>query len=112
VFYKVDIQGMNTQTPVLGELQFYCFSPTESVLKDDTVVYMVVKVYASPHSMVLLESLYLIPLPGNPNDNSYEDNLPDISHLFVFALGLITCTAESTASSTLKMFHMNVSDYI
>ena len=112
VFYNVGIQCLHTRSPILGELRSYCYSPTEAVLKDNTVIFVVAKAHAPPNSVVLLECLYMAPIPGDPDEESYDDNIPDTQYPFIFCLGQVTRSTEPTATSTLKTFQMNVSEFV
>jgi hypothetical protein len=112
VYYTVGLQCLHPQSNLLGELRSYCHSSTDPILPDNTVIFVVAKAHAPPNACVVMDSLYIAAIPGNPEDESYDDHVPDMCYPFVFCLGQVTRSLSATATSTLKTFQLNVSEYV
>ncbi|KAJ7062242.1 hypothetical protein C8F01DRAFT_1368872 [Mycena amicta] len=86
----------NTTVKTIGgnflaaRLRVYSPPSTASALPDNTVAYVVAKVYAPAghDSIIDLDALQIILAPGDPLSASYQERLPEIPTFFVFALSM------------------------
>ena len=78
---------------------------------DNTVTYVAAKCCFLPHNDALLDAIYLAPVPGDPNDESYEDHIPEISVPFVFGVGHVLGNVP-TSEADIKNFAVNLTEYV
>jgi hypothetical protein len=112
VHYKTTLTCQDPLS-LLAELQNY--NPiNNTVFDDDSIAFMVLKVYIPPGNVasnVLLEALYIAPLPGDLGDDSYDDHLPNFPHSLVFGLRMVTAPVDSSPDSCI-LFPVSLSDYV
>ncbi|KAJ7805898.1 hypothetical protein B0H13DRAFT_1510368, partial [Mycena leptocephala] len=71
------------------------------------------KAHAAPNLVILLDAVTFIPIPGDPNSQLYEDQLPDERTSFVFAVGHVTALPETLDDGfSSRAFSLSVSDYV
>lgn len=86
---------------------------SESFYPDDSIVFVIAKLYAPANQSFLLECLCLSNFPGDPEHPTYGENIPDLdSGPFVIALGQVVRPADPSRQSLLKTFTLGVSDYV
>ncbi|KIJ57953.1 hypothetical protein HYDPIDRAFT_72782, partial [Hydnomerulius pinastri MD-312] len=97
-----------------AELRVY--SPfNDSVLPDNTVAFVIAKAHfpgGIPKENVLLEASHVIPLPGDPSSDTYENSLPDSPYPFVAGLGSVPSRTETLADGVSKGFTVVSSDFV
>lgn len=84
VYYDTVIQTAGTD--VHAEIRTWAPN-NEPVLADGTIVDIVAKVSAPSNGKVLLDSTQFWPFPGDPNDATYEDHVPERPFPTLFVLG-------------------------
>ena|ERR1700722_10555955 len=85
---------------------------TDFIHPDNTVAFIVSKVaFISPES-TLLDAIFIVPMPGNIEDNSYEDTLPDFPYPLIFGLGPVTALHERSFDTVSRGFSVSVSEYV
>ena len=94
VYYVHYVTSLNTaQTGAISaEIRKYS-PPHDIILQNDTIVFVVAKAYVPPGDTtgnMLLEASHIIPVPGNPNSEGYEDLVPDFCFPLIFAQGTVT----------------------
>lgn len=99
--------------PISAELRRYS-PPNDAVLADDTIAFVIAKVYVPPANVpgsILLEAIHIAPVPSDPTSDTYEDTVPNFHYPAVFAQGTVLNNHQEKQSG-LVTFPMNVSDYI
>ena len=102
------------QPPSLpAELQKY--SPINDVVyPDDTVAFVVAKAYVPPVNIsktVLLDTILMIPVPGDPSSTEYDERVPDLCTPLVFGIGTVAA-AHDSAPNTPVYFPTTVSEFV
>jgi hypothetical protein len=102
------------QPPSLpAELRKY--SPINDVVyPDDTVAFIVAKAYVPPVNIsktVLLDTILMIPVPGDPSSTEYNERVPDLCTPLVFGIGTVA-TAQDSAPNTPVYFPTTVSEFV
>jgi hypothetical protein len=83
-FYDTTIQ-CTSGDPIPAQIRIY--SPNGDVVHpDSTVVFLFAKVFAPPQGPILLEAKWAHPFPSNPNDDGYDDAIPDALYPTFFCL--------------------------
>ena len=115
VYYVHYVTSLNTaQTGAISaEIRKYS-PPHDIILQNDTIVFVVAKAYVPPGDTtgnMLLEASHIIPVPGNPNSDGYEDLVPDFRFPLIFAQGTVTGEHTETEGGIVT-FPVTVSDYV
>jgi hypothetical protein len=110
VHYTTSLQCIDGSA-LPAELRVYTPSATELILPNDTVAYVVAKCHFPVRELAVLDALYLAKVPGDVNDDRYEDRVPDIPIPFVFGIGQVAGEVPMS-SPVLKCFALSVSEYV
>jgi hypothetical protein len=110
VHYTTSLQCIDGSA-LAAELRVYTASATEPILPDNTVAYVVAKCHFPIHEVALLDAFYLAKVPGDVNDERYEDHVPDIPIPFVFGVGQVAGEVPMS-SPVLKCVAVSVSEYV
>jgi hypothetical protein len=78
---------------------------------DNTIAFVYARAHVTNDSMVLMDASHVVPCPGNPKDETYEDSVPDLPHPFVIALGHVSGKASHFPEGS-HTFPLTVSDYV
>ena len=84
----------------------YSCDANEEPLHDGTVAYVIAKGFMSPEGTFFMHVLHLLPVPGNPDDDSYKESLPAAAMPFVFGVGRVTQSDVPTALLAYKAFEV------
>lgn len=87
-------------------------SPSGSVLRDNTVAFLVGKMQAPPNEPVLIDVHTMHPVPGDPAGDNYEDSIPDFNTPWVVVLGHATTAAATLPDGISRGFTLTASEYI
>jgi hypothetical protein len=110
--YTTAIHGRYGDTAVPAELCVWTMS-SDFFYPDDTVVFIIAKLFAPANDTFLLESLYIGNFPGDPNDSSYIDIVPEVDvGPFIVAVGQVIKAPDVSWSGGLKTFTIVTSDYV
>jgi hypothetical protein len=110
--YATAIHGYHGDTAVPAELHVWTTS-SDVFYPDNTIVFVIAKLFAPANDTFLLECLYIGNFPGNPDDPSYTDIVPEVdAGPFIVAVGQVIGAADSSRSSSLKTFTVAASDYV
>ncbi|KAL0952712.1 hypothetical protein HGRIS_006948 [Hohenbuehelia grisea] len=60
---------------------------------------------------IVLDALHIYPIPGNPNDDAYDDHLPDAQFPFVLGLGHVTSKADALDDGS-KVFNVTSNEFV
>jgi hypothetical protein len=110
--YTTAIHGRLGDTAVPAELRVWTMA-SDVFYPDDTIVFVIAKLFAPANDTFLLECIYIGNFPGDPNDSSYSDMVPEVdAGPFIVAVGQVIRPADSSRSSGLKTFTVAASDYV
>ena len=97
-----------------AEIRLWC-PLSQPLHPDNTVAFIVAKAYIpSPGSLpnvALLDTLYLVPFPGDTDTDEYEDHIPDFPNPLVATLGTISASG-SDLSTGHHCFPLSVREYV
>ena len=110
-YYTTSLQCIEGSS-LPAELRFYCPSPNETILPDDTVAFVIAAASTNASAEVTLESFYVSAVPGNPSDDAYEENIPNVPIPFVFGLGQVIRVNQGSLGDNWKSFTVSVGDYV
>jgi hypothetical protein len=71
-------------------LDIRIYSPTTDMIKADHTVAFIIGRVAFSTATAQMDAFYLIPVPGDVDSDSYEDNIPDFPYPLLFGLGTVT----------------------
>jgi hypothetical protein len=113
VVYTTSIQ-LNPTTAVPAEIRMW--SPRNSIVhSDDSVAFIIAKAFVpAPHAAsatVLLDPYFIHVFPGNPQDDSYKDSIPDLPFPYVYALGTVTGTHTVLPNQHIS-FPLQLTEYV
>lgn len=86
----------------------------ETFLPDQTVAFVVAKVYVPPANVpgdLQLDAMHLAPFPGNPCSDSYDCSLPNFPCPLVFGHGTVSDN-HSTLDNGQVVFPVAMSEYV
>ncbi|KAI6099335.1 hypothetical protein EDD16DRAFT_1718025 [Pisolithus croceorrhizus] len=99
--YKMTVQ---CTSGIVFPVSLHIYSPFNNVmLPDNTIAFVVAKAsvpVSVPHDPVLLEAFLMIPVPGDPSLDGYEQAVPDTPHPMVVGLGAVTSAPWILANGT------------
>ncbi|KAI6029970.1 hypothetical protein EDC04DRAFT_2501128, partial [Pisolithus marmoratus] len=92
------------------------YSPFNDVaLPDNTIAFISAKASipsSVPDEPVLLEGMYVIPIPGDPTSDVYEHAVPNFPYPVVVGLGVISTQPQTLSDGTSKEFTIISTDYV
>jgi hypothetical protein len=110
--YVTSIECTNSD-PVSAELRKYS-PPGDSVLRDDTIAFVIAKAFVPPGTVagnILLEAIHIAPVPGDPGSPKYENCVPHFQFPAGFVHGTVAGESEGDPNSVVT-FPVSVSDYV
>jgi hypothetical protein len=78
---------------------------------DNTIAFVYARAHVTNDSTVLMDASHVVPCPGNPEDETYEDSAPDLPHPFVIALGHVSGKASHFLKGS-RTFPLTILDYV
>ena len=75
-----------------------------------TVAFVIAKGHFAVGEPIFLDTYLLAPFPGDPNDENYEDPIPDVPHPFIFIIGQVTAINNSNLQRPL--INLMATEYI
>ncbi|KAG6375178.1 hypothetical protein JVT61DRAFT_3387 [Boletus reticuloceps] len=84
----------------------------DTVLLDNSVVFIVAKGFFVLHEPILLEATTFVPVPGDPTDASYDNNVPDLTTPLIIGLGVVPTPFEMLSDGKSKTCTVVSSDYV
>jgi hypothetical protein len=107
--YTTTIQCV-TPPYVPADLRIY--SPINDILHpDNTIAFTIARVHIPRTGDVLLDALYIIPCPGNPSEDSYDDTVPDFQFPMVYGLGVVSSVHENLPDGS-TAFSVTLTEYV
>ncbi|KAH9984944.1 hypothetical protein BJV77DRAFT_1034934 [Russula vinacea] len=99
--------------PIPADVIVEC-SPSQPLLRDNTAAFVIGRTFVpsrGERGPILLDTLQVSPIPGDPDDASYDTHVPSFSIPVVIAQGSVA-SASSTDSCATLSFPLAVSDYV
>ncbi|KDQ49074.1 hypothetical protein JAAARDRAFT_143925 [Jaapia argillacea MUCL 33604] len=113
VFHCLYTTAVQCSSGDLLPAKLHAYSPpNDTILPDNTVAFVIAKVFAPPNADIILNAIHVVPLPGNPNNDDYESHIPDVPHPFFLGLGSAQGLQETLADGKLRGFTVLLSDYV
>src|SRR5262245_44954559 len=101
--YSTCVQCQHNEAGAPAELRLWS-SSSAVILPDDTIVFVIAKLFAPTNGPFLLECIYVGNFPGDPDDSSYADVVPEVdAGPFVVVVGQVIKVPD-IRSSPLKTF--------
>ena len=98
------------------DAKIHVFSPASEAIvhPNDTVAFVIAHASVQQHPFqILMEAKHLIPMPGNPEDNDYNERMPNFPYPFIAAIGHVTNTHHAMQGEDAKtQINLSVSDYV
>ena len=99
-------------TPPYVPADLHIYSPINDVLHpDNTIAFVVARVHIPHTGDILLDALHIVPCPGNPSDDSYDDTVPDFQFPMVYGLGVVSSPHESLPNGS-TAFSVALTEYV
>ena len=107
-FYTTTIQCFGS-IDIPAEICIY--SPYDHVIQaDDTIAFVIAKVFCPPNDTALLNAYHLVPVPGSPTEMEYQFQCaPDCPYPLASVIGAISGT-EILADGVTKASSIVISD--
>ncbi|KAF8498831.1 hypothetical protein JB92DRAFT_2562398, partial [Gautieria morchelliformis] len=109
--YNTVLQTCHEDVVIPVDLRVYS-PPGECLLPDNTVAHVVGRIFAPPSSKILMDVLSIVPYPGDPKADNYEDNILDDTSVAIWGVGAVINNMEYGADSKTHFFNLAVSDYV
>src|SRR5882762_8260072 len=88
------------------------YSPMNDVLHaDNTIAFVYALAHIPTNSIVVMDASHVLPFPGDPLTDSYEDSVPNLPNPFVIALGHVSGNASHLPEGS-RTFPILVSEYV
>ena len=109
-FYTTSLQCANHDAI---DAQLRVYSPRDDIpLQDNTIAFVLAKLHVPSNGTALLDALTVHPVPGDPQDEAYEGNVPDMPYPFVFGLGTTQGAHQTLADSASRGFLVRTSERV
>jgi hypothetical protein len=90
----------------------HIYSPMNNIPQaDNTIAFVYARTHVTNDSMVLMDASHVVPCPGNPKDETYEDSVPDLPQPFMIALSHVSGKASHFPEGSCT-FPLTISDYV
>ena len=97
--------------PIPADLMVDC-CPTEPVLQENTAAFVIGRTFVPSRSgPILVDAVQVSPIPGNPQEPSYERHIPSFPVPVMIAQGTVASASSTNSCATLS-FPLAVSDYV
>ena len=107
--YTTTIQCIN---PPYLPADLCIYSPINDVLHpDNTITFVVVRVHVPHSGNVLLDVLRIVPCPGDPSQDSYDNTVLNFQFPMVYGLGIVS-TPHETLPNGSTAFSMALTEYV
>src|ERR1700683_4464459 len=72
------------------------YSPINDIFHpDNTIAFVVARIHVPHSSDILLDAICIVPCPGDPPLDSYDDMVPNLQFLMVYGLGIVSSPHET-----------------
>ncbi|KAI6027247.1 hypothetical protein EDC04DRAFT_2523398, partial [Pisolithus marmoratus] len=101
---------------VIFPAMLHVYSPFNNVaLPDNTIAFISAKASipsSIPDEPVLLEGMYVMPVPGDPTSDIYKHAVPNFPYPVVVGLGVVSMQPWMLSDGTSKAFTIISTDYV
>jgi hypothetical protein len=88
------------------------YSPMNDVPhSDNTIAFIYARAHVTNTHSVLMDASEIVPCPGDPEDDSYQDSVPDMPNPFIIALGHVSGKPSHLPDGS-RSFPLTVSEYV
>ena len=95
---------------VPADLRIY--SPMNDILHaDNTIAFVVARVHIPHSGDILLDAIRIVPCPGDPSLESYDDTVPNFQFPMVYGLGVVS-TPHETLQNGSTVFSVTLTEYV
>ena len=96
--------------PVPTDLHIY--SPINDIFHpDNTIAFVVARIHVPHSSDILLDAICIVPCPGDPPLDSYDDMVPNLQFLMVYGLGIVSSPHETLPNGS-TAFSVALTEYV
>jgi hypothetical protein len=78
---------------------------------DNTIAFIVARVHVPHSGDILLDAIHIVPCPGDPSLDSYDDVVPNSQFPMVYGLGVVS-TPHETLPNGSTAFTVTLTEYI
>jgi hypothetical protein len=107
--YNTTIQCI---TPPYAPADLRIYSPINDILHpDNTIAFVIARVHVPRNGDILLDALHIVPCPGDPSDDSYDDTVPNFQFPMVYGLGIVSSPHETFPNGS-AAFSVALTEYV
>ena len=95
------------------QAQLHVYGPLgATVLPDGTIAQVIANIYAPQNEAIVLDATTLNLYLGDPDDDDYENNIPDNTEIFCWCIGTVILKPSLIDGSSTLSFNLAVSQYV
>ena len=99
-------------SPPYVPADLHIYSPMNDILHaDNTIAFVVVRVHVPHSGDILLDAIHIVPCPGDPSLDSYDDTVPDFQFPIVYGLGIVSSPHETLPNRSTG-FSIALTEYV
>jgi hypothetical protein len=99
-------------SPMHVPADLHIYSPINDVLHpDDTIAFIVAQLHIPLAGTMLLDAIRIVPFPGDPSHDSYDDAVPNFQFPMVYGLGIVLSPHE-TLHNGYTAFSVALTEYV
>jgi hypothetical protein len=88
------------------------YSPINDVLHpENTIAFIVARVHVPSTGDILLDALRIVPCPGDPSHDLYDENVPNFQFPMVYGLGIVSSPHETLSNGSCA-FSVALTEYV
>ena len=110
IMYSSTIQCEQDDVAIPADVRLYA-RPSHAILPDNTIVWMLAKAYLPPTRSANLDVVFLKSVPGDPDDDDYEEQAPDFPYPVFFGVGQISSTHRVLEDKS-RVFDVATSQFV
>ena len=93
-------------------MDLHIYSPINNILHADNTIAFVIACVHVPHSGdTLMDALHIIPCPGDPSQDSYDETVRNFQFPMVCGLGIVLSSPETLTNGS-TTFCVTVTEYV
>ena len=88
------------------------YSPINDILHpDNTIAFVVARVHVPQTRNILLDVICIVPFPGDPSHDSYDEAVPNFQFPMVYGLGIVLSPHETLQNGS-TAFSVSLMEYV